>query len=262
MLDNLSPPRRRLVLVAVSALVALMVVVAGLVAVRSIGGGAAAVAQEDPGPVLVVLGYGGNVASVSPIVEALRADGRDVTVVPPTRSGTGDLRNQAKRLDNTAKEAMSRTGATSVDVVGYSAGGVVARLWVRNGGGASVARRVLTLGSPHHGTDVAALAGEVAGGCPTACEELAPDSDFLRALNAGDESPAGPRWITVRSEDDQTVTPADSASLTGALDITVQQICADATTPHSDLPSDPVVLAVLSSTLGAGLPRVPTDVSC
>ena len=69
---------------------------------------------------------------------------------------------------------MDRTGAASVDLVGYSAGGVIARLYVRDEGGASVVRRVLTLGSPHHGTDVAALATEVAGGCPTACEQLTP----------------------------------------------------------------------------------------
>ena len=53
---------------------------------------------------------------------------------------------------------MDRTGTDSVDVVGYSAGGVIARLFVRDDGGDSVVRRVLTLGSPHHGTDVAALA--------------------------------------------------------------------------------------------------------
>ena len=102
-------------------------------------------------------------------------------------------------------------GATSVDVVGYSAGGVVARLWVRDKGGVDLARRVLTLGSPHHGTTQAALGAEFAGGCPPACEQLVPDSDVLRRLNAGDETPDGPLWATIRSTSDQVVTPVESA---------------------------------------------------
>jgi hypothetical protein len=40
---------------------------------------------------------------------------------------------------------------------GYSAGGVVAHLWVRDGDGGDVERQVLTLGSPQHGTSQAAV---------------------------------------------------------------------------------------------------------
>ena len=72
---------------------------------------------------------------------------------------TGDLDAQAEVLGAAARTALARAHATSVDVIGYSAGGVVARLWVRDHGGKSLARRVITLGSPHHGTDVASLAG-------------------------------------------------------------------------------------------------------
>ena len=123
----------------------------------------------------------------------------------------------------------TETNAPSVDVVGYSAGGVVARLWVRDYGGAGLARRVMTLGSPHHGTSQAALGRELAGGCPVACEQLVPDSDLLRRLNAGDETPDGPLWATVRSTGDQVVTPVDSAALDGAVNILVQEVCPGAT---------------------------------
>lgn len=70
----------------------------------------------------------------------------------PLGDGTGDLRGQAEHLGEVASRVQQDSGAASVDVVGYSAGGVVARLWVRDGGGADMARRVLTLGSPQHGT--------------------------------------------------------------------------------------------------------------
>ncbi|MDQ3157933.1 MAG: lipase [Actinomycetota bacterium] len=259
MLESLSPPRRRLLLTVITGL-ALAALVVGLLVVR-VAGGADPAEQDQPGPVLVVPGYGGSLTSLDPLVAELGGEGREVVVVRPSGGGTGDLRMQAERLGVAAKQELERTGAASVDVVGYSAGGVIARLWVRDGGGDMV-RRVLTLGSPQHGTDVAALAAEVAGGCPQACEQLGPDSDLLRELNAGDETPAGPVWITIRSSGDQVVTPADSASLDGALNLLVQDVCPGAPTSHSALPGDPVVLAALPVVLGTGPPRAPRDVSC
>ena len=127
---------------------------------------------------------------------------------------------------------------------------------------ASVARRVLTLGSPHHGTSQAALGRELAGGCPTACEQLVPDSDLLRKLNSGDETPDGPLWATIRSTGDQVVTPVDSAALDGAVNILVQDVCPGATTGHGDLPGDPATKAALASVLGVDPPQSPPVGSC
>jgi triacylglycerol lipase len=89
-----------------------------------------------------------------------------------------------------------------------------------------------------------------------------PDSDLLRRLNAGDETPDGPLWATVRTTADQVVTPVDSAALAGALNLVVQDSCPTSTAAHGDLPSNPVVLAALASVLGAGVPSAPTSVSC
>jgi triacylglycerol lipase len=121
---------------------------------------------------------------------------------------------------------------------------------------------VLTLGSPQHGTSQAALGAEFAGGCPEACEQLIPDSDLLRRLNAGDETPDGPMWATIHSTTDQVVTPVDSAALAGALNIVVQEVCPGSTVAHRDLPRHPVVLAALNSVLGAETQQVPSDVRC
>jgi pimeloyl-ACP methyl ester carboxylesterase len=218
--------------------------------------------QSRPGAVLVLPGYGGSPADVQPIVEELQRAGRTAIAFRPTEGGTGDLRVQARRLADLADSEMDRTGVGSVDIVGYSAGGVIARIFVRDEGGASVVRRVLTLGSPHHGTDVATMAAEVSGGCPTACEQLVPSSDLLRHLNAGDETPAGPRWITVRTEEDRTVIPSESGELEGALNIDIQGVCPESFTTHEELPFDEVVLDTLHSALGSGPPRAPTDVTC
>jgi triacylglycerol lipase len=261
-LDALSPQRRRLVVGAGALVMLLIIAVAVVAVVRAAVRSVDPVPQTTPGPVLLVPGYGGNLDSLRPLAAALTSAGRTAVIVEPVGDGTGDLGKQADHLAEVAEGVRDDAGAASVDVVGYSAGGVVARLWVRDRGGAKVTRRILTLGSPHHGTSQAALGAEFAGGCSEACQQLVPDSDLLRRLNAGDETPAGPLWVTVRSTSDQVVTPVDSAALDGALNVVVQDLCPGSTVAHGDLPGNPVVLATLTSALGVDLAQAPSDVAC
>lgn len=260
MLAGLAPARRRFVLGALSIVAAVLVAVGlwalwrGLDEVTPVG-------QEELGPVLMVPGYGGSPDDLGPLAEAVEGTGREVIVLDPLGDGTGDLERQAEALGVAAARAVDE-GAPSVDVVGYSAGGVVAREWVKDQGGDEVARRVVTIGSPHHGTELARFALDAAGTCPEACRQLAPGSDFLRDLNAGDESPDGPEFVSVWSESDQVVTPPDSARLDGALNVTVQQLCPSSTTSHGALPADAVTLEVVESALGVAPPSSPGDVDC
>ncbi len=254
MLAGLSPARRRLAVLLAVAVVAVLAVAAGLLLPRLAADDPAPVAQEVPGPVLLVPGYGGSTRSLEPLAARLTAAGRDATVVPVPGDGTGDLTASADALAAAAAEALARTGADSVDVVGYSAGGVVARLWVADGGAATV-RRVVTLGSPHHGTTLADLATGIAPAqCPAGCRQLTTDSPLLGRLNAGDETPAGPTWVSVWTTADETVTPPESARLEGAVDLPVQSVCADSRVRHGQLPADPVVQGIVLSQLAAGPP--------
>ena len=187
--SGLAPARRRLVL-AVLVTVVVAVVTAGALLLSRHSGEAAPTEQGRPGPVLLVPGYGGSTASLSELAARLTAVGRDATVVSLPGNGTGDLVAAARALGDSVQAVQARTGAPTVDLVGYSAGGIVVRLWVADGGAART-RRVVTLGSPHHGTALADLATDVAAdACPTACRQLASDSDLLHRLNAGDETPA------------------------------------------------------------------------
>jgi pimeloyl-ACP methyl ester carboxylesterase len=262
MFGSLSAQRRRLVVIMIGLALGLIMALVAVLIIRGLTGRVAAAPQDVPGPVLLVPGYGGRVASLDPLAATLREAGRTVVVVERLGDGTGDLSAEAEHLDEVAQQTLAESGAPSVDVIGYSAGGVVARLWVRDHDGAARARRVLTVGSPHHGTSQAALGREFAGGCPTACEQLVPDSDLLRRLNAGDETPDGPAWVTVRSRFDEVVTPVDSAALAGALNVLVQDVCAGSTAEHGALPGDPVTLATVAAGLGVDPPRMPTGVAC
>jgi triacylglycerol esterase/lipase EstA (alpha/beta hydrolase family) len=127
-------------------------------------------------------------------------------------------------------------------------------LWVADGH-ADVVRRVVTLGSPHHGTSLADLAGDVAPGrCPVGCQQMASDSDLLTDLNRGDETPDGPTWVSIWTTQDETVTPPESARLEGALNLAVQSVCADARVGHGDLPRNPLVQQMVRAELAAGQP--------
>ena len=263
MLAALSPARRRLLLGVSALLLAAALVAAGLFTWRAVGTSVPPVAQDQPGPVLLIPGYGGSTVALEVLAGELRDEGRDATVVPLAGDGTGDLSAQAEALAVAAEAALARTGAPSVDVVGYSAGGVVARLWVRDFGGAEVARRVITLGSPHHGTTVAELAvAIVPDECPLACRQLVPGSDLLRELNAGDETPPGPAYISIWTTLDEVVTPPDSARLDGALNLVVQDICTSSQVPHGSLPTDPVVSSIVALQLGQGAPEALSTADC
>ncbi len=261
-LGSLAPARRRLVLGAAVLLVAVVVAAVVLTVVRR-DPAVEPVAQDEPGPVLLVPGYGGSTASLQVLTDALSAEGRDARIVKPAGTGTQDLRDQATDLSAAVDAALERTGASSVDLVGYSAGGVVVRYYVAELGGGSHVRRAVTLASPHHGTDLASLAGALgSAACPAACQQLAPDSDLLRALNADDETPAGPAWVALWTEDDKTVVPPDSGSLDGALDLDLQDVCPGLTAGHPDVPRTPAVIAIVEAVLGAGAPSTPGPAVC
>jgi triacylglycerol lipase len=176
-------PRRRLLFAAVAALAG--VGLAGLVVPRIVNGfeRVGIPAQDRAGPVLLVSGYGGGLGALETLAKRIRATGRDATVVPVVDDGTGDLRLQAQALDRAVDEALAGGGAPSVDVVGYSAGGIVARLWAQDYDGEHKTRRIVTLGAPHHGARVAATgAAGLPAACPRACQQLARGSRLLAEL--------------------------------------------------------------------------------
>ena len=256
--------QRRIALIAAVVVIGLTVGVALAVAgLGRTGAPVPPVPQARPGPVLLVPGYGGSRTALDQLTTRLRSSGRDAQVVDLPGEGTGDLRDQAKALGTAARAAMARTGAGSVDVVGYSAGGVVTRLWIRSYGGAALTRRVVTLGSPHHGARLAGLASLLsAGSCPTACQQLAPGSDLLDRLNRGDETPAGPQWVSLWSTDDQVVTPPDSARLAGAVDVVLQDVCAGVRIEHDQLPTSPLAQSIVVAELAAPAVIAPGAADC
>ena len=258
--ENRPVSRRRRVL---SALLGLAVVAAGATAYvtgRDPARPATVLPAQEPGPVLLVPGYGGATGPLGMLRNRLEREGRRVVVLDLPGDGTGDLREAARALAAAADAVVADGG--SVDVVGYSAGGVVARYWVRELGGAGTARRVVSLGSPHHGTDLARYGELYPQLCPLACRQLLPTSDLVTGLNRDDETPEGPQWLTVWSTGDTVVTPPASARLEGAVNVVLQDVCPGLAVTHADLPVSPLVRGLVVRALGTDDIEAPGPDDC
>jgi triacylglycerol lipase len=251
-------PRRRLLVAALAAAVVLAAVAALAAGLGRPGGPAASFGPAET-PVLVVPGYNGTPESVGALAARLRSAGRRVVVVDLPDRGTGDLRASASAL----AAAVDRTGAARVDLVGYSAGGVVVRLWLADPARALQARRVVLLGTPNHGTELAGAAAALDPGlCATSVCQLAPGSALLAQLNRDDETPPGPRFFSIWTALDQTVIPPATAVLDGAANIRVQDVCRSARLGHGDLVTSPVALGLVVEALDGTLPDPPGPGDC
>jgi triacylglycerol lipase len=121
-------------------------------------------------------------------------------------------------------------GATKVDLVSHSMGGLSTRWYVKFvSGGLDRVDEWVSLGGPNHGTDTAYFCFS------TACSEMRPGSTFLSQLNAGDETPGTVHYGTWWSPCDDVINPDSSVALSGATN--TQTACLG----HSDLYVDATV---------------------
>jgi hypothetical protein len=254
-------PRRRVFVVGSTLAVAAVVAAAGLKGSGAFAGPAPSSAPASPGTVVLVPGYGGSTTGLNVLAAWIRRTGRATKVVRPPGNGTGDLAAQAVILNGYVTRAL-RSGEAPVDVVGFSAGGVVARLWDAEDGGARKADRIITLGSPLNGTRIAA-AGNAAdpAACPVACQELVPGSRLLSQLKKIPLT-RQPGWLSLWTQDDQVVRPPTSARLAGAVNVPLQAVCPNAVIAHGQLPTDPLVIGIVLSELGPGPMTTPRATEC
>lgn len=113
-------------------------------------------------------------------------------------------------------ELCARTGSDRVILVAHSMGGLVARAWLRHYGAARVAR-IITIGTPHHGT---ALANLAAGANARQMSRVDGTPSGWLAQLAASETPELRALITsIYSHHDNIVAPQSSAQLPGARNI-------------------------------------------
>jgi pimeloyl-ACP methyl ester carboxylesterase len=187
------------------------------------------IASDGAGlPVLLVHGYGCNGGYWTRLAVQLRAGGRSWLAVDLEPIGAG-IDDYAPQIEAALERLCAAAGTRQAVVVAHSMGGLAARAHLRRYGSARVAR-VLTVGTPHHGTALASL------GPGLNARQMQRGSAWLGAL-AASETPQTRALITsLWSHHDNIVAPQESARLPGAENVEFGGI------GHVELGSHPRVL--------------------
>lgn len=190
-----------------------------------------------PVAVLLVHGLGCNRAFWNPWMARLRAQGV-AFIAPSLEPAFGSIDAYADPLEDAVQRLHALTGRMPL-IVGHSMGGVAVRAWWRRYARAA-APQVLTLGTPHGGTLLAALSPAVN------VQQMRWQGDWIRAL------PTLPRLDCVWTPCDQLVIPAATAVQPGAVAHRVDGV------GHVGLLNDPRVWAIFQSALAASRVSVST----
>ncbi len=187
--------------------------------------------------------------------------------------GTGDIATSAGQLASFVNEVLAATGASKVDIVGHSQGGMMPRYYISFLGGAAKVDKLIALAPSNYGTTLDGLTalGQTLGllapvnsllstTCE-ACVEQEEGSSFLTTLNA-QPTVAGVSYTVIETKDDEVVTPYTNAFLPAApnvSNITVQKQCPLDQSDHLEIASDPIAMADMLNALD---PAQPVKVPC
>jgi triacylglycerol esterase/lipase EstA (alpha/beta hydrolase family) len=163
---------------------------------------------HGPRPIVVIHGYAMNRANFLPLAYRLARAGLG-PVVGFEYWTLGRTAAAARQLGWFVERVQAMTGSPQVDVIGHSMGGVVGRYYVTLAGGDGAVQNLITLGSPHAGTDVS----RVGIGHPT--RELLVGSKLVQRL-ASAPPPRHTRMLTIFSKADALVPAAQQPSIAGA----------------------------------------------
>ncbi|MDO8787640.1 MAG: alpha/beta fold hydrolase [Sulfuritalea sp.] len=148
-----------------------------------------------------------------------------------------EIDNYADGIDRRIDEVLVATGAPQVILICHSMGGLAARAYLRRHGKAKVAR-MITLGSLHHGTELASL-----GVGPNA-RQMRIGNPWLIALGAPGAVPLPQGSVSIFSYHDNYVFPQETSSrLEGATNI------ASSGVSHLGMAFSPRVLGSLKEAL-------------
>ena len=197
-------------------------------------------------PVLLIHGIDDTEALFRKMRHYLQRHGRDVhsiNLVP--NNGDAGLDKLAQQVV-ACVEPRFRDGET-IDLIGFSMGGLVARYYVQRLGGLKRVRRFVTISSPHKGTFTAFLrrnegARQMRPGSPFLCD-LDPDMEMLERLS----------FTSIWTPFDLMIVPAHSSELSAGRTIRVEVAA------HPLMVSSPRVLKLVLEALTAGEQVTPSQ---
>ncbi|MBI4508292.1 MAG: alpha/beta fold hydrolase [Deltaproteobacteria bacterium] len=153
-------------------------------------------------PIVLLHGYGMNRMCLFWLGRALAKKGMG-PLVGMSYNWLQPVARSAEKLAAFVEEACARYGASEVNIVCHSLGGLVSMAYVRELGGASRVKNVVTIATPHQGTRMGLV------GIGKSAADLRPQSKVVQDLWG--PPPKGVRLTTIYSPSDNLVVPPESA---------------------------------------------------
>jgi triacylglycerol lipase len=198
--------------------------------------------HPDREPVLLVHGTftGGQEQFGWNYLLLLEERGFDACVVTYPDRGLGDLQVSAEYVAHAILAIHERTGQ-KVDVMGHSQGGLLPRWAIKYWPSVrAVVDDAVLVAPPSHGTDMAG-SGSSPLPMPAAFFQMARGSQFIAALNVGEQAPGGVSWSVLFTDHDLLVRPVEPEP-TAALDwgeegpnlrnVRIQDVCPGRVVDH------------------------------
>jgi triacylglycerol lipase len=136
------------------------------------------------------------------------------------------------------------TGADQVDVAGHSQGSIASRWCIKSGGALDKVHTFVSVGGVDYGTSTASACTALGQGCV----DMAPGSAFLKALNAGDDTPGDVQVFKIYSNPASGGVAGEQEPIQdGAVNRSVQELCNGVRLTHADEYRSPIVHSFLDN---------------
>ncbi|HWE91371.1 MAG TPA: alpha/beta fold hydrolase [Pseudonocardiaceae bacterium] len=182
----------------------------------------------------------------------------------------GPVVTSTQEISSFVNQVLANTGASQVDLVGHSQGGLIGEYYLKLLGGASKVHSYVGLSPTTHGTTLdglATLAGFfpganlLVGAACAGCVDQEKGSTVVNALSNGPIAVPGVDYTVIETHNETVVTPAGSSFINepGVHNEWLQNYCPFDFTDHADLSYDHGVYGLVENALD---PQNAKPVSC
>ncbi len=220
--------------------------------------------KKKPHPVVLVHGtfetMDQNWAVLSP---QLKQRGYCVFALNYGNRGLGSIPESARELRVFVNKVLRHTGARKVSLVGHSQGGMMPRQWIKNLGGKSKVADLVGIAPSNYGTEIEQADFRRTLGISSpcrACGQQAADSEFIKQLNRGDDTPGPGSFTQIATRNDEIIVPFTRCFLKGkprTKNIVLQRYNGGLAVTHQNIYNDPFAQKLVFDALANPGPAKP-----
>ncbi len=168
-------------------------------------------------PILFVHGILHNRATFAWLVQRLALAGwrdfREMNLMTTFHS----IPRMAEQVGEAVENLRARYRVPQVNIIAHSLGGIISRYYIQLEGGDGLVKNLITLGTPHRGTELSKLS------ILSNVRELNPESAIIRRLNAG-PPPKVTQGLAISGQLDVMIRPRSNAWWKGVRNVELKKV--------------------------------------